>query len=344
MKKNKIAIHNKPSGFHPRWIDYCEQQKIPYKLVNCYSSNIIQDLRDCDALLWHHSQSDPKDILVAKQILFALEHSGFKVFPDFHTGWHFDDKVGQKYLFEALELPAVPSYVFLEKKTAMAWIESATFPKIFKLRGGAGSANVKMVRSSKNARQLVRRSFGKGFSQYEAWSNLKERVRKFRNGKTDIKDIIKGIIRIGYEPKYSKIKGKERGYVYFQDFIPNLDCDYRLMIIDNKAFGIKRFVRENDFKASGSGNLSYDPLNFSEEMLKNAFQIAKKLKSSSCILDFIIFDKTPYLIEMSYGFPMTNFADDCPGYWDHNLEWHEEKFNPQGWMIDTLLKDLNEKK
>ena len=43
-----IAIH-KSSGFAERWIAYCQQENIDYKIVNCYDSDIIEQLKDCDA-------------------------------------------------------------------------------------------------------------------------------------------------------------------------------------------------------------------------------------------------------------------------------------------------------
>ncbi len=55
--------------------------------------------------MWHFHQGSPRDILFAKQLIFALQTSGKRVFPDFNTVWHFDDKVGQKYLLEAIEAP-----------------------------------------------------------------------------------------------------------------------------------------------------------------------------------------------------------------------------------------------
>src|SRR5690606_3798093 len=105
----KIAIHDRPGSFSDRWIAYCEEKNIPYKKVNCYSNDIIQQIHDCDALMFHHNQAIIKEVIFAKQLLFALKDSGIKLFPDFYTNWHFDDKVGQKYLFESLELPLVPS-------------------------------------------------------------------------------------------------------------------------------------------------------------------------------------------------------------------------------------------
>ena len=73
------------------------------------------------------------------------------VFPNFNTAWHFDDKVGQKYLLEAIDAPLVPSYVFYSKEMALKWLEQTQFPKVFKLRGGAGSANVKLVQDEKRS-------------------------------------------------------------------------------------------------------------------------------------------------------------------------------------------------
>ena len=116
-----IAIHNSKRGFHPRWVAYCKEKSIPYKLVNCYANDLINQLKDCKALMWHFHHGSHKDNIIAKQILFALEHSGFLVFPNHKTAWHFDDKVAQKYLFEAIDASMVPSYAFFNKQEALAW-------------------------------------------------------------------------------------------------------------------------------------------------------------------------------------------------------------------------------
>ena len=119
----KIAIHQKKSGFSSEWMMYCEENYIPYKKVNCYRNDIISELEDCHGLMWHFNQSNPKDILFAKQLIYSLDSAGFKVFPDFHTCWHFDDKLGQMYLLEAVGAPLVPSYVSYSREEALNWIE-----------------------------------------------------------------------------------------------------------------------------------------------------------------------------------------------------------------------------
>ena len=91
----KIGIHHRNSVgfFSERWIEYCEKNNISYKLVNAYSNDIVEQLSDCDAFMWHHSNYDYRDALFANKLLFSLQQSGKKVFPNFNTTWHFDDKV-----------------------------------------------------------------------------------------------------------------------------------------------------------------------------------------------------------------------------------------------------------
>src|SRR5690625_459847 len=171
----KIAIHHRPGSFSDRWIAYCAKNGISYKIVNCYDSDIIHQLSDCDSLMWHHSNYDYRDALFARQLLFSLQKIDIKVFPDFDTNWHFDDKVAQKYLLEAIGAPLVPSFVFYSKKDAETWLKKTQFPKVFKLRGGSGSSNVKLVKNQKEAIRLINKAFGKGFPQFDKFTHLRFR-------------------------------------------------------------------------------------------------------------------------------------------------------------------------
>jgi glutathione synthase/RimK-type ligase-like ATP-grasp enzyme len=333
----KLAIHHTPNSFSNRWIDYCSEKQIDYKLVNCYGNDIILQLKDCSALLWHHQQGNPKDLLFAKQLLFSLQHADIKVFPDFFTGWHFNDKLGQKYLLEAADMPLVPGYVFFIKKDAVNWVNKAVFPKVFKLRSGAGSSNVHLVKTKEEALQLVNIAFGKGFLQYQPFTGFKERVRKFKSGKTGIKDLLKGLARFIVPPPFARIGGREIGYVYFQDFIDGNDHDIRVVVIAGRAFAIKRMVRENDFRASGSGNILYDRELFDEDIIRLSFSVAEKLRTQCLALDYIQKDGRPMILEVSFGFLAAGY-DPCPGYWDKEMNWHEGKFNPYGWMVDEIMK------
>lgn len=336
-----IAIHYDKSGFSEEWINYCKINNIQFKIVDCHSNQIIDDLRDSQALLWHHNHASPTDQIIAKQLLFALEHSNKIVFPDFNTAWHFDDKLGQKYLFEALEFPTINSYAYFSKNQAKKWAEIATFPKVFKLRKGAGSRNVKLVRSKREAINIINKAFTRGFRQYDPLGGIKETLRKYWYNKATFKEIIKAIAHIIYPIKLEKTIGRERGYVYFQDFIPGNSFDIRTVVIGNKAFAIKRFVRKNDFRASGSGFIEYDQQHFSNDIIELSFRLANKLRSSCIAFDFVFDKGNPLIVEISYGFNKKGY-NKCPGYWDSSLNWHSGEFNPYGWMVEDVISKINE--
>ncbi|MGC4041440.1 MAG: hypothetical protein QM710_11825 [Flavobacterium sp.] len=335
-----IAIHQNKSTdlFHFRWIDYCEKNNVPFKLVNCYDNDIIHQLKGCSALMWHYHQANPTDIVMAKSLLFSLEQSGLNVFPDFNTAWHFDDKVAQKYLLEALEIDLVPTWVFYNKTTANQWIESASFPKVFKLKGGAGSQNVQLARTKSEAKALANKAFGSGFPAYDSWGSVKERYRKWRLGKANFFSVIKGMARLFHAPRYAKVMGNEMDYLYFQEFIPNNDSDTRIIVIDGKAFALKRMVRKNDFRASGSGDFRYEREVFDERCVRISFDYTNRLKAQCVAYDYVFdADNNPKLVEISYGFA-NNVYDACTGYWDEQLHWHPGQFNPYGWMVEMMRK------
>ncbi|SMO41551.1 ATP-grasp domain-containing protein [Fodinibius sediminis] len=331
-----IAIHQQANDFSSKWIEYCENHGIEYKIVDCYSNDIIKQVEECDALMWHFSQSNPKDFLFAKQLIYALQSAGKKVFPDFNTVWHFDDKVGQKYLLEAAGVPLVPSYVFYDKQEALQWIGEADFPKVFKLRRGAGSAHVKLVRNRSEAIKQVNRAFSKGFSQYDKIQNLKDRWYHYKNDKTSLWNVAKGVLRFAKTTEFARVVGPERGYVYFQEFIPENDFDIRVIVIDGKAFAIKRLVREGDFRASGSGHVLYDKHHFDQETIRLSFEVAEKIDSQCLAIDYVFENGQPMIVELSYGF-IKEVYYPCTGYWDRKLNWYDGPFDAQGWMVESLI-------
>jgi glutathione synthase/RimK-type ligase-like ATP-grasp enzyme len=332
----KIGIHHNPGSFSDRWIKYCELNKIDFKIVDCYQNDIIQQLEDCDAFMWHHNHLNYKDLIFAKQLLYSLENAGKKVFPDFKTNWHFDDKIAQKYLFEAFNIPHVPTYIFYTKQDALKWVEKANFPQIFKLRCGAGSLNVSIIHSKKVAINKIKIAFGKGFFLFNRSGYLKELIRRYGAGKDILLNVLKALIRLVILSDNTKMLKKEKGYVYFQEFIFSQGFDIRVVVIGDKAFAIKRKVRKNDFRASGSGDIIYNMDEIPISAIKIAFETTNKIQANCLTYDIVFNEKEePLILEVSFGFVMFVY-DECPGYWDKNLQLHLGQFNPQSWMVELL--------
>lgn len=338
----KIAIHHRPGSFSDRWIGYCEKQGIDYKIVNAYSDDIVKQVVGCDAFMWHHHHAEVRDTLFARQLLYSLETSGMKCFPDFRTTWHFDDKVGQKYLLEAIKAPLVPSYVFYNEEDALLWAEKTTYPKVFKLRGGAGSSNVLLVRNIKVANRLIKKAFDKGFPQVSAANIWKENKRKLQEGKISLLFFLKSIASYYLKSEsYHKKHNPERGYVYFQDFIPDNTFDIRVCVVGKRAFALKRYVRKGDFRASGSGDVTYDVTQIDIRCVKTAFELNKELRTQCVAFDFV-FDENnnPLIVEISYGFASAAY-DKCEGWWDEELYWHAGcGFDFCGWMVESVVSEI----
>jgi hypothetical protein len=339
----KIAIHHRIGSFSDKWIEYSEVHALDYKLVNCYDSDIIADLKDCEGLLWHWQQYDYKAVNFARQLTYSLEQAGKTVFPNRKTCWHFDDKVGQKYLLEALNTPLVKSFVFYDKDEALQWARNTNYPKVFKLRGGAGSMNVMLVHGKKKAFSLIRKAFGKGFSPSNNKEKVKDRWGKLKRNrnKTAFLAVIRGIALYlipGLDPN-DRRRSLNIGYIYFQEFIPDNDHDIRVIVIGERAFAIKRMVRNNDFRASGSGIIKYSKDEIPIVCIKKAFELNKNLQTQCTAYDFLLLESEVKLLEIGYGFSQKGY-ERCPGYWDNQLNWFEGKFTPEWFMMEDFMNQI----
>lgn len=336
MSNPIIGIHHHQGSFSDRWIEYCEMNNIMYKIVDAYSSSLIDDCRGLDAFLCHWSNGDFVSWLVSKQIVTALEFTGIYTFPNLNTFWHYDDKIAQKYLLEAIAAPVPNTWIFYDHDRATNWVlEDAEYPIVFKLRRGAASSNVKLIQNKQEALKFCNQAFRKGFiSTPSYFYDFKKKIRKqysidklFEKFKNAPKNFHKSLTS-------RKQFNREKGYLYFQEFLPNNLYDTRVTIIGERAFAVKRSNRPNDFRASASGLLNYE--NIDLELIKIAFNVVKKAKLQSAGLDILYKDKKPVISEVSFGFP-AYMVYDSPGYWDPNLSWHEGHIRPQDAIIEDLI-------
>lgn len=334
--KTSFNTKNKP---WPVWVEYCEKKGIDYKIVDPYNTNIISEVKDCDVFMWHHSQTNYRDLLFANQLLFSLQQAGKTVYPDFNSNWHFDDKVGQKYLLESIDAPLVKSYAFYDKETALEWAGQTSYPKVFKLRCGAAGSNVKLVHSYGECKRIIQQAFGKGFPPFDAKNHYRETLRKYKEHKVGLKAMLGAVTLFVNPPKeYGFIKD-EKGYVYFQDFMPNNTYDTRVIVINGKyACAERRMTRKGDFRASGSGEFSFDGID--TNIVKIAFTVAKKLKMQSVAFDFVYdADHCPKIVEICFGFG-TKGISQSKGYWTDDMEWHpSEKVSFYEWIIEDVLSN-----
>jgi len=333
----RIAIHPRKGSFSDRWMEYCGGHGIPCEVVSAYDSGVIRRLASFDAFLWHFAHGCARDLLMARHVIRAAEIIGLEVFPNTATCWHFDDKVAQKYLLEAVGAPLVPTYVFYDPDSALDWIGRTSFPKVFKLRRGAGSRNVRLVRTAGEASRLARKAFGAGFKPLgDYFGDVPTKARKARR-RGDVWATLKRLPRSLLNMYHANFQiGRERGYVYFQDFVPGNRFDTRVTVIGRRAFGFTRNVRPNDFRASGSGSIEYDTGRVDLRCLRIAFEVAGKIGAQSTAFDFVAGESGgPRITEISYGY-QAKAVYDCAGHWDPALAWVDGHI----WPEDAILEDM----
>lgn len=336
-----IGIHDQPGSFSDRWLAWCQEKQIPFRRLNCLASDIINQCSDLRAVLWHWTLVSLDAPLVARQIIASLEQAGLLVFPNTNTCWHYDDKLGQKYLLEAIGAPLIPTWSFIEPARAKEWIAEASWPKVFKLRCGAGAENVRLVSSRAEAEALCNRAFGTGFPASANYLyDASVRLRHTANWTAFWEKLKRAPRSIAETVRHRRHAPRQWGYVLFQEFMPANAFDTRVTIIGNRAFGAMRRNRPNDFRASGSGDCCFDPRQVDVRCVSIAFEVADRLGTQSLACDFLFdVERQPRICELSYC-SVASPVYDCPGYWDENLNWHAGHFWPQDLIIEDLLEEL----
>jgi len=346
----KIAVHwtgklDKYSYSH-RWVEYLQSIGINVLKIDLKRNDVIERLAGCDGVMWHWYHI-PDDKQAAPKILDAIESTlGLEVFPDYPTRWHYDEKLAQHYLLNALDAPRIKSWVFWHYEEAIQFLKSAAFPLVFKLSVGAASANVIKVDSYQEAKFYVDKTFKRVFFPY----SLNEfEFDWHRVNLHYLKGVLKRawyampyILKNEYPPipEYYLI---QKNYAYFQEFCANNSHDIRITVIGNRAFGFTRANRKDDFRASGSGSVNYDLSLIPIEAVKLAFDITKQMQAQSMAFD-IMYDNDRKLVinEVTYCF-VASAVYEAPGHWDADLTWHEGHLYPQDAQAEDLIRRIQEK-
>jgi hypothetical protein len=98
-------------------------------------------------------------------------------------------------------------------------------------------------------------------------------------------------------------------------------------------------VRNNDFRASGGGYISYQRELVPDNVFESAFTITKQLGFQSMGFDYVVDnrDKIGKIVEISYGFS-NDAIMGCNGYMSSDLQWKKEAFNPAREVLKNLIE------
>ena len=337
--KNLLARKRTKFSDIEGWESWLDRHNIPWEYLDCYAPDVISKLPNYSALLWHYSNFVNADLMEAQNILNIAKDLGLIVYPDYRTGWHFDDKIAEMYALQAVNAPIPRSWVFYELDRCEKWLEEeAEYPIVAKLRRGSGANNVRLLKNAGEAKSYARRMFSRGYSPaqslvYKTYS----KVQSTHDWKT-FKHRLKQVPNFLKARWFGKGMPVEKGYCYFQEFIDNAGFDLKVAVVNDKCSFLNRPVRKHDFRASGGGTIQYDKACISDDIVRSAFQAAKALKMQCVGFDYVVDRKSGEgkIIEMCHGFD-AGAIYGCGGYWDQDLVWHDGPLNAQTELLQMLF-------
>jgi hypothetical protein len=275
--------------------------------------------------------------------IFSIIQNTYKLncLPNYETYWPYEDKIKEFYLLKSNGFPVIESRIFWNNNDAHNFLKETEFPIIVKLSKGASSSNVVLVNSVSEGEKIINQVFDKGVkskglkSKSSLFSLSKLGLRKYIRSllKTSLIDV--GMIRNKSEYPEWQI---QKDAILFQKYLPNNLFDTRVTVIGNRAIAFRRFVRKNDFRASGSGNFDTNPEKIDLDCIKIALNVSKKLNFNTMAYDFIYDEnQKPYIGEISYCF-VDWVVESCPGFWDENLQFHNSRNWPQHYQLEDFLR------
>jgi hypothetical protein len=332
------AVHGKVDQELEVYKNILAYNGIPYVNLDAGANDFWKKLNEITHFIykWSHIHLDHQ---IANAVIPVIQyHKRIKCFPNWETSWHYDDKVKQAYLLKENGFPVCDFYVFYHKQQAMEWINLTEYPVVFKLKHGAGSLSVFLIKSKQKARKIVNKMFGKGMLQtdvsfihlaktlnFDSMKMLRYYAINFRN-----RHIL---------PEKQKFWLRHKNYIYLQKFMPANEWDTRVTTAGNRAHAFRRFNRQNDFRASGSNRWDINPDNIDIRMVKIALDISKYFGFQAMAYDFLYDEnRGPKIVEMSYLYGGAGYPDFMNGYWDENLVWHKGRFWPQYFELIDLLE------
>ena len=302
---SRYAAILEKAGHHVRWVDIRR-------------SDIIDQLRGCDGFIWR--QGAGTMVQIARHVLPVLERElGLAMYPDQRTCWHFDDRIAQKYLFDAHHIPTPFTWVHWDDLDAtLTWATHASYPLVLKLASDGASRSVRLIRSFAEVEPWVRRLMGDGvFTLDEA----------------------------GHRTPGGRMSSYHRSYVFLQEFLPGNDFDTRVAVVGGRAFACRRFGGAVDAAANGGARADYDQAAISASAIRTALDAARRLGAQSLVFELMRRAAEFVVVEASVA-GASRLVHDAPGHWTVDgdplagpLTFHEGRMRSEdAEMADYLIR------
>ncbi len=246
------------------------------------------------------SSQEPRYKQYLQDIMANLHFSGVILFPSLAHMMAHEDKAFQAIKLATTNIRAPRSFAFGSKQQACDFLDQASFPLVGKTVDGFGSKGVCLLRNRQEGRRFVdrhmfHRALKKGRPLY-----------------------VRALQRV-FKPR------PVLGILVFQEFVPTLLGDWKILIWGDTACGLYRENRRNDFRASGSGRIRF--VDIPVQVLDFAYEALGQLDLPWGSLDIACDGHQCYLLEyQGIHFGLTTaekgifyYVRDSTGAWEKRM-------------------------
>ncbi len=226
----------------PYWTKYeryLSNNGVPFDYYDVHLSSWLAGAQPFDVVVWAVEGVTP-EIEEHKRKVFLLEaHCGKACFPSFETLMWNEDKIYQYDWLKLFGFPVMEAFVSHSVPETFDRIRHCEYPLVTKVATGAGSLGVELIKNEKHAAIVAGQAFSP-VGRRTTWPYL-----------------------------------RQKGYVYFQRFVPRASYDLRVIVVGNRVFGYYRDVPHGEFRASGMGLVRKEAL--PEDAVRLAISLKQKL-------------------------------------------------------------------
>jgi glutathione synthase/RimK-type ligase-like ATP-grasp enzyme len=293
--------------YWPKFERFLRHNSIKYSFINIHAEDWVEAVSNYDLIVWRPF-SDPASMYEqSTKISFIETYLNIRCHPSSSELWTYEDKVRVYFLLSFHKLPIIPTFISFDEQECLQKLDDLIFPLISKANVGSSSYSVKKLNSRASAKRYIRRAFSSGVST-------------------------------GF-PYY-----RQKGYVYFQEYVKDARYDLRIILIGNKIFGYYRMRPAHDFRASGAG-LRKEGGQLPIDAVKLAMKVKEVMPSTMLAVDFLKSpgDETHRIIETSINtdirHPQQLVRDGQAGYYtldDEQLIFHPGEY----WLQELILEEV----
>ncbi len=232
-----------------------------------------------------------------EDVILSLEKAGANVIPGYEYLRANNNKVYMELMRNRVlreEISGINSFVYGSIEELYDDLEQGKIelPVVVKKAAGAMSKDVYLASTKEELFKIVKK------------------VARTRNVMLEWKELIRQKKHKGY-----KAESKYQNKFILQTFIPNLSNDWKILIYGDRYYILKRGIKKNDFRASGShyNYLAGSKSGFPLEMLDTVERIFYKLNIPNVSIDFAYDGYNGYLFELQaihFGTSTLAYSDD----------------------------------